>query len=123
MWPRLDTNTMPAPHSREASFNSFKAFATVGGRGTVRSPDSDFGAPIALYRSARCRTLKLAFFEIHVVPAQPAQLGGPEPGKDHRQNDWAPAAFQRPHNGPDLFAARDISTPTFRRPFWRLSAR
>ena len=44
----------------QASFHSCKVFKTIGVTGTVRSPDSDFGLPIAPYRSARCRTYRLS---------------------------------------------------------------
>ena len=37
----------------QASFHSFKVFNARGPNGMVRSPDSDFGLPISLKRSAR----------------------------------------------------------------------
>ena len=32
----------------QTSFHSRNAFTTIGGRGTVRSPDSDLGLPMSL---------------------------------------------------------------------------
>ena len=54
--PRLDGKTISPSLFGQTNFHSHKALATIGGKGTVRSPDSDFGPPMTLYRSARCRT-------------------------------------------------------------------
>jgi hypothetical protein len=40
----------------QASRHSRNVFTTIGPIGMVRSLDSDLGAPIVLYRSARCLT-------------------------------------------------------------------
>jgi hypothetical protein len=84
----------------------------------VRSPASDFGGPILLYRSARWRTCSSRLgrsTSSHLSPRS-------SEARDRRQQDRPPAA---------LYAARKrliscgvgMSTPTFSLPFCRRSAR
>ena len=54
--PPVVGKTSPASLFGHTDFDSRSALTTIGVSGTVRSPASDFGFPIALYRSARCLT-------------------------------------------------------------------
>src|ERR1700730_2393249 len=52
--------------------------------------------------------MKLILLEIDIGPLESTKLRRSQPGKDRCQKDWHPAALQTVHNGPDLFAARNI---------------
>ena len=114
-------NTRPRFPFGRASFHSFRVLITMGGAGTVRSPEMDFGLPMALCLSVLVNP-DFPLVEIDVSPAKPRSSEARRPVKIA----VSMIGLQRPSRlaAMALISSRvGMSTPTLIRPFWRFSCR
>src|SRR5260370_24024970 len=88
------------------SFHSRSVFNTSGGIGTVRSPEWDLGLPI-LPQSALAH-MQLSLTKVHILPAQPTQLGRSQAGGDCSKEERPPTPSQLAYNGLDLVPRRNV---------------
>ena len=83
-------------------------FATIGVNGTVRSPDSDLGLPIALYRSARWRTCNSPLSRSTSAQRSPRSSEARRPVKIAVSRIGRQRPLRGPDNGLDLLARRNV---------------